>query len=335
MRKLLIWLVGIVLVLGVAGYALYEFTPWPRALLIRYAFEKDAARVSAALEEHLPAGIAERRDLPYADGGRDWTLDVFFPEAIENTDTVLPTIVWIHGGGWVSGSKEEVANYLRILAGHGYTTVGVNYSLAPGANYPTPIRQVNAALAFLVREGAAFHVDAGRIVLAGDSAGAQIASETANVISVPSYAEAVGVAPGMPREALRAMLLFCGPYDIDTADFEGAFAGFMRTVLWSYSGTRNFLDDPAFDTASVAQYVNGDFPPTFISAGNGDPLLPQSIAMAETLRDAGVTVDTLFFPEDHDPPLPHEYQFNHFDTPAGQQALERALAFLSGVMPAP
>lgn len=327
MRKVLAWIVGVVVVLAAAVYALSEFSSWPRALLIRYVFEQDAARVSAALEKHIPPGIAERRDIPYAAGGRDWTLDVFYPEAIDGTTTVLPTIVWVHGGGWVSGSKDEVANYLRILAGNGYTAVGVNYSLSPGARYPTPVRQVNAALGFLAREGAGFHVDADRMVLAGDSAGAQIASQVANIISVRSYAEAVGIEPGMSRAALRGMLLFCGAYDIDTADFNGAFSGFLRTVLWSYSGNRDFLGDPAFDTASVAQYVTSAFPPTFISAGNGDPLLPQSIEMAERLKSLDVPVDTLFFPADQKPPLPHEYQFN-LDSADGQLALERLLAFV-------
>jgi acetyl esterase/lipase len=332
MRKVLLWTVGVVVVLAAAGYAAYEFSPWPRALLIRYVFEADAARVLAAQAKHVPPGVAERRDLAYADGGRDTLLDVFYPATIEGTDIALPTIVWVHGGGWVSGSKDEVANYLRILAGRGYTTVGLNYSLAPGAHYPTPPAQVNAALGYLVRDAANLHVDPDRIVLAGDSAGAHVVAQVANILRVPSYAEAVGIEPAIGPERLKGMLLFCGPYDIDTADFEGAFSGFLRTVLWSYSGTRDFLNDPEFDTASVAQYVTADFPPSFISAGNGDPLLPQSIEMAKALEAAGVPVDTLFFPDNREPALPHEYQFN-LDNEAGQLALERALAFLQGILP--
>lgn len=334
MAKVLLWVVAIVVVLAGAGYAAYEFTPWPRALLIRHLFEQDAARVLVAQAKHVPPDIAERRDIAYADSGRDTLLDVFYPLAVEGTGTMLPTIVWIHGGGWVSGSKDEVANYLKILAGHGYTTVGVNYALAPGAHYPTPPRQVNAALAYLAREGASLHVDPTRIVLAGDSAGANLAAEVANLVSVPSYAEAVGIEPAIERDRLKGVLLFCGPYDIANADFEGAFSGFLRTVLWSYSGTRDFLDDPAFATASVANYVTGAFPPAFISAGNGDPLLSQSLDMAKVLEAGSVPVDTLFFPDDYTPPLPHEYQFN-LDTEAGQLALERSLAFLSNVLAAP
>jgi acetyl esterase len=84
----------------------------------------------------------------------------------------------------------------------------------------------------------------------------------------------------------------------------------------------------------VANYVTGAFPPAFVSAGNADPLLSQSLEMAKVLKAAGVRVDTLFFPDDHEPPLPHEYQFN-LDTEAGQLALERSLAFLRNVFAAP
>jgi len=42
----------------------------------------------------------------------------------------------VHGGGWVAGSKEGIANYLKILAGHSYTTVGVEYSTGFGATHP-------------------------------------------------------------------------------------------------------------------------------------------------------------------------------------------------------
>jgi acetyl esterase/lipase len=170
-------------------------------------------------------------------------------------------------------------------------------------------------------------------VLAGDSAGAHIVAQVANILSVPSYAAAVGIEPEIGAERLKGLILFCGPYDIDTADFEGSFSGFLRTVLWSYSGTRDFLDDPGFDTASVARYVTSDFPPAFISAGNSDPLLAQSVEMARVLDAVGVPVEMLFFPEDHDPPLPHQYQFN-LDNEAGQEALRRALAFVQEVVSA-
>ena len=57
---------------------------------------------------------------------------------------------------------------------------------------------------------------------------------------------------------------------------------------------------------------------------------PQAVALAQRLGGLGVHVETLFFPTDHAPSLPHEYQFN-LDEQAGQEALNRMLAFLDGL----
>lgn len=329
LRRIVFWSFFVVVALGGAIFVAFQVSPWPRVLIIRYAFETEAQRVAAALEKHVPEDVSAQLDVPYAPEP-DTYLDVYFPTRVRNTGMVLPTIVWIHGGAWISGTRKDVGNYLKILAGRGYTAVAVGYSIAPGAKYPTPIRQVNAALDYLQKRPRGYHVDAERIVIAGDSAGAQIAAEVANIVSVPSYAEAIGVEPGLPRERLKGAILNCGIYDVGAANLDEAFGGFLRTVLWSYSGTRDFAGDPRFATVSVVNYVTADFPPTYISGGNGDPLTPQSKAFAAALAERGVPVDTLFFTDDTAPPLARECQFN-LDTEAGQLALDQTLAFLQRV----
>lgn len=333
-RKVLLWLAGVVVVAAVAVYAAFQLSPWPSVFLIRHAFSGDGEAAAVALARHVPAGIAEMRDIAYVKGDRDARLDVFYPPGVAGTPTRLPAIVWVHGGAWVAGTKNEIANYLKILAGRGYVVVGVDYSLAPGATHPVPVRQVNAALAYLARQAERLHIDQDRIVLAGDSAGAQIAAEVANLVSVPEYAAAIGIEPAIARASLRGVILYCGAYDVSLVNLEGSYGGFLQTVLWSYSGHRNFKDDEHFRMASVARYVTAAFPPAFVSAGNADPLEPQSVALAEALEAAGAPVDTLFFADDHQPPLPHEYQVN-LDTAEGQEALARSLRFLDGVLAAP
>ncbi|MEI9952089.1 MAG: alpha/beta hydrolase [Pseudomonadota bacterium] len=163
--------------------------------------------------------------------------------------------------------------------------------------------------------------------LAGDSAGAQIAAQSALTISDSSYAERLGIAPGMARASLRGLILYCGPYDPVSLDFDGQFADFMRVVVWSYLGTRD-PHDARVRQLSVTPYVTAAYPPAFVSVGSADPLAPQSVALAEALRAHGVEVDTLFFPRDHRPALGHEYQLL-LATDAGNQALERSVAFLA------
>jgi acetyl esterase/lipase len=105
-------------------------------------------------------------------------------------------------------------------------------------------------------------------------------------------------------------------------------------MLWSYSGGTDFATNAPFAKASVIDYVTARFPATFISAGDADPLLAQSLALADALARRNVKVDSLLFPKEHAPALPHEYQLN-LDTEAGQHALARSVKFLSEVAPQP
>lgn len=319
---------GVAILLFAMAYAAFQLSPWPGALVIRYAFDMGSARLSQALEKHVPPGVVVQHDLQYAPADPDALLDVYYPAKIEGSTQALMTIVWVHGGGWVSGSKDMLAQYASILAAKGYTVVAVGYSIAPGKTYPVPVTQVNTALGYLTNNAAKLHIDPQRFVLAGDSAGSQIAAQVANIISAPDYAAMMGITPTIQRRQLRGMILYCGAYDLSLIKMDGAFRGFVKTVLWSYTGAQDYATNPRFAPASVAHYVTADFPPTFISAGNADPLLPQSIEFAGTLAAKGVSVDSLFFPADHKPALPHEYQFN-LDNKAGEMALERSLQFLS------
>src|SRR5712672_1972994 len=207
----------------------FQVSPWPSVLLIRRAFDKDAESASRALEKHIPPALSAQLNERYDPADPEALLDVFYPSAI--ADKPLPTIVWVHGGGWVSGSKDDIANYAKVLA--------------------------------------------------GDSGGAHIAAVTANVIAVPSYAAMLRIVPTVERRQLTALLLYCGSYTIEGLNLDGPFGGFLRTVLWSFSGSKDFKDNPRFAAAWVLNYVTAEFPPAFISAGNGDPLLPQSIALAD------------------------------------------------------
>ena len=307
--------------------ALY-LTPWPGALLIRYVFDQGAAKASAALEKHVPPQISAQTGLHYDPFDPDGYLDIYRPA--NPPPSALPLVVWVHGGGFVSGRRSDVANYLKALAGRGFVTVSVDYSIAPGATYPTPLRQLNAALGYLTREGADLGVDSSRLILAGDSAGAQIVAQVSNLATSPAYAQAVGIAPTVKPQNIAGVVLFCGLYDLKAMNTDGPFGLFLKTVIWSYSGSRDGLADPKFALMSVKSHVTPKFPAAFISAGNADPLASHSHALAETLTAQGVRVETLFFPDLYEPRLAHEYQFD-LDGEAGRLALDRISAFIRSV----
>jgi acetyl esterase/lipase len=320
------WTLGLLLVLAILTWGAFHVSPWPAALLIRWAFESGAARTSAKLERHVPKDVVTRADLRYDPDDPDAYLDVFHPPIAAGEP--LPTVLWVHGGGFVSGSRKEIANYARVVAGRGYTVVGIGYTLAPRGRHPLPVRQVNAALAYLVRNAQELRVDPARVFLAGDSAGAHISLQYGLAVAAPEYAGAIGIVPALKREQLRGLVLFCGPYDASLIDLDGAFGGFLRTVLWSYSGSRDHTSAPGFSAFSLLARLVPELPPLFVSAGNADPLLRHSQALVDAAIRKGIAVDALFFAPDRQPPLEHEYQFD-LDTDAGKLALERAAAFFA------
>ncbi|MHA6299425.1 alpha/beta hydrolase [Devosia sp. CAU 1758] len=327
LRRMLTWTFAIVVLSLCLITVAFVVSPWPSVLILSLAFAGNDAASEAALEKFVPPNVVTVRNMAYGTGVEE-RFDINHPF---NRTGALPLVLWVHGGGWIGGSKDGVANYLKILADHGYVTVAIDYSTAPGAHYPTPVRQANDAINYLLHNAIDLGIDAGGIVLAGDSAGAQIAAQLANIVSDPAYAKAVGISPALSSEQLRGVVLVSGAFDMSSVSMDGPYGWFIRTVLWSYSGVRNFIDDEQFALASVTRYVTPDFPPAFITSGNADPLEPQAVALAQRLDNLGVHVEGLFFPENH-PPLQHEYQFN-LDDPAGIVALDRILAFLEAVVP--
>jgi acetyl esterase len=214
-----------------------------------------------------------------------------------------------------------------LIAAAGFTVAGVNYTLAPAARYPTPARQVMAALEHLQANADRLHVDPKQFVLAGDSAGAHITAQVAAIVTTPGYGAQVGVESTITATQLRGVALCCGVYDVGSIDPDSPLKNFVLTVAWADSGTRHYRNNDHFiSTMSVPDNITEAFPPVFITGGNADPLLPQSHALASALESKGVDVDTLFYAHDHQPPLPHEYQFD-VDLDDGHTALQRLIAF--------
>lgn len=319
------WIAGIAVLLATLVVLAFNVSPWPSVFLIRGIFDQGAAKASAALAPRVPNDLLVQTSIAYDPGDKDALLDVYKPASIP---AGRPTIIWFHGGGFVSGRREDVANYLKILAGHGFAVVNVDYTIAPEARYPTPIRQASRAVAFLIVNSRRLGIDANKLVLAGDSAGAQIAAQTAAVITNPGYAKELGITPDISASHLAAALLFCGVYDISGMGRSGGMIGwFVGATQWAYSGKR---DATGLRTMSVIPNITAQFPPAFITAGNADPLEAQSIALAGALKEHGVPVTELFFPKDHRPPLGHEYQFD-LASDAGRKAMVKTVAWASAL----
>lgn len=239
----------------------------------------------------------------------------------------MPAIIWTHGGGLISGNKEQVGNYCKMLASQGYIVISIDYSIAPEKKYPTPLLQLNKAIQFISNNSKQFNIDSSSLFLAGDSGGSMISAQVANIITNPEYAKRMNIKPGIKKNQLKGLLLYCGIYEVENLNTEGKFGSFLKNVVWAYYGKKEIKDDEYAKTSSVKNYLTKEFPPSFISAGNADPLLPQSKLLAQELLSKHVQIDTLFFPENKNPALGHEYQFTYNEV--GKEAFEKSLLFLN------
>ena len=185
-------------------------SPWPAALLMRRVFAAGGARLATALDRHAPANVIGLINERYG-ADPDMLLDVFRPASASGP---LPLVVWVHGGGFVGGTKDELAGYFKLVASNGFAVAAPRYSLAPGRRYPTPPRQLMQALQYLQANAGRLLIDPDRIALAGDSAGAHIAAQAGALVTTPGYAEAVGITPTITPAQLRGLILACGPYDL-------------------------------------------------------------------------------------------------------------------------
>lgn len=312
--------------LGLRGVQLVS--PVPTARMIRALFARTGAAQAERLAKHAPTNVDARLDESYGSGA-DERFDVYTPAG---PPTPRPTVVWVHGGGFVGGTKDELADYFRLLASHGCTVVAVSYTRAPEARFPTPVRQTLAVLRQLVSRADDLQVDTQRVFLAGDSAGSHIAAQAAMVCTDDATARRLDL-EAVPGVRLAGVILCCGVYDVRSLDPTSSIGRlFVDAAMWSYSGARRYRDDEAFLSAmSVPDHLTASFPAAFVTVGNVDPLLAQSQHLVDRLEEVGAASDTLFFPPEHTPPLSHEYQFD-LELEDARRALDAIAAFIRRTM---
>jgi acetyl esterase/lipase len=112
-----------------------------------------------------------RRDVEYGRAGDiSLKLDLYVPAKVKSP----PVVVWIHGGAWRSGSKNNPS--VLPLTDRGFAVASVDYRLSPVAQFPAQIHDIKAAIRHLRANAKEPGIDAGRIAVSGGSAGAHLAA---------------------------------------------------------------------------------------------------------------------------------------------------------------
>lgn len=270
--------------------------------LLRAAFKKNDDKRDAGLT--TPDDITRVDDIAYGPD-RMQVLDVYYPKG---TDAPLPTIVSIHGGGYVYGDKERYQYYCMSLAQRGFTVVNFSYPLAPKHRFPEHLINTNAAIACVVARAEELHVDPANVFIVGDSAGAQMNCQYTAAVVNPDYAALLGLT--IPPITVRAVALNCGMYD-RTAEGDDSASN------W-YLGAKKRRSKLLMQQMDVLAHIDGRYPPSFVMSAVKDFLLPNAKPMADFLTSLGVENELHIYGEEGVNDLAHVF---HCDMRSADAAL--------------
>lgn len=274
-------------------------------------FFHSLARVGQLHPRADPAvhGVEVIHDLSYAGVGprfdsRSHRLDVYRPVAATKP---LCTVLYIHGGAFQSLSKDTHWIMGLAFARQGYLVLMINYRLAPKYKFPAAAEDVAQAYQWVVGHAADFGGDPSRIVVAGESAGANLATALTLMTCFErpeTWAADVFATGVVPAACLPA----CGLLQVSDArrfarrrrmpriirdQIESCERALLHGAALGVGGTD--LADPLLVLESGIQPARG-IPPFFALVGTRDPLLDDTRRLEAALRARGADVEARYYP---------------------------------------
>ncbi|MEO1061729.1 MAG: alpha/beta hydrolase [Actinomycetota bacterium] len=250
----------------------------PRTIKLQRRVYDGLARLLAR-RAPLAGGVAVT-EMTVPEHAGDGRLRVYRPLS---APTPTPVIAWIHGGGLVMGNPVDDPQLTRMADATGATVVSVGYRLAPEHPFPAAHDDLLAAIEHLVDSPDRFGIDAGRLVVGGQSAGGGLAASMAQRLHDRGV-------------ALRGQLLVYPMLDDRTAARDDLAD--TEHPVWSKASNRaawaaylpsppGAVDQPEHAVPSRREDLTG-LAPAWIGVGTADVFHDEDLAYAERLRDAGV-----------------------------------------------
>lgn len=259
---------------------------WPRSLPVRFSRILGEGRMTKWIAVTLflwscvhiaPACAADpklsvQRNVVFHEAeGEKLQADLYRPA----DDEVRPIVVLIHGGGWATGDKWNMADHARELARAGFVVLNINYRLAPKHKFPAQVDDCRAALKWVAQEAAQHRIDPNRIGVYGYSAGAHLAALIA-----------CNPVPDQPK--IKAVVAGGAPCDFSELELKN------RTLAYWLGGSRSEKPD-VYKAASPKLYASSEDPPFFFFHGDEDGLVPldNSRCLHDELQKCGIESEFL------------------------------------------
>lgn len=280
---------------------------------IAEGFFQGASRLGRLHPRARPAyhGVEVIRDLAYIDGSPQHRLDVYRPLAHEPGE-LRPAVLYVHGGSFRILSKDTHWVMGLAFARRGYVVFSIDYRLAPAHPFPAALEDCARAYAWVVENAARWGGDASRLVLAGESAGANLVTSMA-VAACFDRPEAAARTIAATHVVPRAVLPACGILQVsDAARFSRRKARLPRVIAerieeieHAYLGARVDTarrDEEAHALADPLLVLESErasrvaLPPFFAPCGTADPLLDDTRRLGHAVRRRGGVCEDVYYP---------------------------------------
>ncbi|MEM6377457.1 MAG: alpha/beta hydrolase [Bacteroidota bacterium] len=243
---------------------------------------------------NIPKDVKVSKDIIYNIIDQDTLiLDVYWHEA---TATKQPLVIWIHGGGWGKGSKNNPKEAVKLLD-HGYAVASINYRLSHQAKFPAQIMDCKAAIRWLKAHAAQFNVDSSRVGVWGASAGGHLSALVGTSWHVEDW-DKLGDNQTVSSK-VQAMCDYYGPTDFLRMDDRPG--KIIHNAPDSPEG--RLIGGPIQENqtktkeANPINYIQNITPPFLILHGKEDALVlwEQSQILYDALKDHNQSAEIILF----------------------------------------
>lgn len=244
-----------------------------------------AAPAQAPPDAPLPAGIEVEENITYCrSGGAEQKLDAYWRKGARGA----PIVLYIHGGGWVGGTKARRAPFVRYLE-KGYTVFSVEYRMAKESKAPTAVEDCRCALRWVGNNGKKFGGNPKKMIVTGNSAGGHLALMTGMLLPSDRFD-----GPGPPPK-VRPPAAIINIYGI--TDVGDVLAANPRkwALEWVAEGPERM--DLA-RRVSPLTYVRKGLPPILTIHGDKDPTVPyeHGVRLDRALHEIGSATELVTVP---------------------------------------
>ncbi|WP_157929907.1 alpha/beta hydrolase [Brevibacterium epidermidis] len=229
--------------------------------------------------------------------GDDLSVSIYEPKG---TKGPAPTIMYVHGGGWIAGEPNAASSELRELADHGYLVISVEYELATldNATWQSAPSQVACAASWIQTNADALGADMDRLAFWGESSGSNMVANTAGAAAQGTAESSCGGKVPAPAAVIADYPAFdvTGLYE-NAPTGPGAGTG-TRLFATSYTGGTPEEYPERYAVADSVTHLEAPAPPVLMMTAMRDDVITPSdqLAWAESARSRGVDVQTVQVP---------------------------------------